>query len=188
MSYFFPSRRARVARPSASSSWHSSWQTTLSRTPPAPLPWPSWPRGDLRARPDLLAPCALGDAIHEGQCRLGPGGGYRRIANNVFPSIKVADRLQQRGRVYAVVFIANAGGTIYDDQMVLRPRPRQVNRQHANAYLDGTFNRTLEIFDIAAAEDVPLWQAAQPIAERNLAAFSDELARRRQRPGKPQTL
>ena len=137
---------------------------------------------------DVLAPCALGDAINEDNVDSVQATAIAGAANNVFSSTKVADRLQERGRVYAVDFIANAGGTIYDDQMVQRPRPPQLDRQQANAYLDGIFSRTLEVFDIAAAEDVALWQAAQSIAERKLSAFSHELARTAQHPGKPATL
>jgi glutamate dehydrogenase/leucine dehydrogenase len=136
---------------------------------------------------DVLAPCALGDAVNEDNVDLVQAAVVAGAANNAFSSTKVADRLQERGRVYAVDFVANAGATIYDDQMARRPRPPRLDEQLANAYLDGIFGRILEVFDIAAAEGVALWQAARFMAERNLSAFSHELDPTAQPPGKPAT-
>ena len=125
---------------------------------------------------DVLAPCALGDAIHAGNVEAIRAQVVAGSANNVFSSADVADRLQRLGCIYAVDFIANAGGLIYDDQMVQRPRPRQFDTQRASAYLDGVFDRTLEVFELAAARDIPFWRAAEQMAERNLAAFSPKRA------------
>jgi leucine dehydrogenase len=61
---------------------------------------------------DVLAPCALGEAIHDGnvdalRCAIVCGS-----ANNVLAEDALADRLRERGILYAPDFIANAGGLI----------------------------------------------------------------------------
>jgi leucine dehydrogenase len=122
---------------------------------------------------DVLAPCALGDAINERNANTVQAKVIAGAANNVFASSAVAEELEGRGQVYAVDFIANAGGIIYDDQMLQRPRPDHFDEARARAYVDGIFDRTLQVFDIAEREQVPLWRAALSLARANLASHSD---------------
>jgi leucine dehydrogenase len=66
----------------------------------------------LGHRCDVLAPCALGGVIDEIsverlECEVLCGA-----ANNVLTSEPIADRLAERGILYAPDFIANAGGLI----------------------------------------------------------------------------
>jgi leucine dehydrogenase len=61
---------------------------------------------------EVLAPCALGEAVDEAnvdalRCRILCGS-----ANNVLADESLAEHLQRRGIVYAPDFIANAGGLI----------------------------------------------------------------------------
>jgi leucine dehydrogenase len=61
---------------------------------------------------DVLAPCALGGTVHEGnvgalRCEILCGS-----ANNVLSDDSLAERLRERGILYAPDFIANAGGLI----------------------------------------------------------------------------
>jgi glutamate dehydrogenase/leucine dehydrogenase len=116
---------------------------------------------------DVLAPCALGDAIDESTVKTVRARVVAGAANNVFSSATVADRLQARGVIYAVDFVANAGGIVYDDQMVQRPRAERFDETRAKHYVDGIFDRTLTVFEIADAEHVPYWQAGLILAERN---------------------
>jgi leucine dehydrogenase len=70
------------------------------------------PEEALRAGVDLLAPCALGGVLDETlaeelHCRIVCGS-----ANNQLSSDEVADRLADRGILYAPDFIVNSGGLI----------------------------------------------------------------------------
>ncbi len=128
---------------------------------------------------DVFAPCALGDAIHEqnvGEIRAKVVAG---AANNAFASTDVADRLQDAGHVYAQDFIANAGALVYDDQVMQRPIPAQLDHERAHAFVDSIFDRTLETFRIAAEERVPYWRAALLLSEANIAAMSAASSDRR---------
>jgi leucine dehydrogenase len=71
------------------------------------------PEGATLSKCDVLAPCALGGAVDEAnadllRCQILCGG-----ANNQLATESLAERLQQRGIVYAPDFIANAGGLIH---------------------------------------------------------------------------
>jgi leucine dehydrogenase len=70
------------------------------------------PRDALRARVDILAPCALGGVIDaqlvpQLRCRIVCGA-----ANNQLASDELAERLQRLGILYAPDFIVNAAGLI----------------------------------------------------------------------------
>jgi leucine dehydrogenase len=75
----------------------------------------SWvdPEAVVLADCDVLAPCALGGTVNESnldalRCQIICGA-----ANNVLADESLAQRLEQRGIVYAPDFIANAGGLIH---------------------------------------------------------------------------
>jgi leucine dehydrogenase len=61
---------------------------------------------------DVLAPCALGGAIHRDNLSSLRCGVVCGSANNVLAEGRLAERLASRGIVYAPDFIANAGGLI----------------------------------------------------------------------------
>jgi leucine dehydrogenase len=61
---------------------------------------------------DVLAPCALGGAIHDGNVEALRCGIVCGSANNVLADDTLAERLHSREIVYAPDFIANAGGLI----------------------------------------------------------------------------
>jgi glutamate dehydrogenase/leucine dehydrogenase len=122
---------------------------------------------------DIFSPCALGDAINESNIEEVRAKVIAGAANNVFSSTAIADRLEAKGIVYAVDFIANAGGIVYDDQMVERPRPSEFDHARAEAYVTGVFDRTLRVFDIADERGIPLWKAALSLAETNRATLTD---------------
>jgi leucine dehydrogenase len=119
-------------------------------------------------RVDILAPCALGDAINDSNVESIAASAIAGAANNVFSSTRVAERIEERGIVYAVDFVANAGGIVYDDQLRTRPKPTDLDREAARAYVDGIYDRTLRVFEIAAEEQVPIWRAGLRLAEENL--------------------
>jgi leucine dehydrogenase len=69
--------------------------------------------GSVMAMPcDVLAPCALGGAIHRGNVGSLRCGIVCGSANNVLAEERLAKQLASRGIVYAPDFIANAGGLI----------------------------------------------------------------------------
>lgn len=119
---------------------------------------------------DVLAPCALGDAIDDRNVERVRARVVCGAANNMIATNAIAERLEQRGIVYAVDFVANAGGIVYDDQMRERPRRDGFDVERAMAYVDGIYDRTLRVFEIADAEQVPLWRAALMLAEANMSA------------------
>jgi leucine dehydrogenase len=125
------------------------------------------PQTALLAECEVLAPCALGGAIGEEnvealRCRILCGA-----ANNVLADESLAERLHDRGIVYAPDFIANAGGLIHVYAEL---------RGHDNAAVDElvdsigvSVERVLQEAD--AAGTTPL-EAARELARRRLAAAS----------------
>lgn len=131
------------------------------------------PKGICAHDVDVLAPCALGDAINDSNVDTIRARVVAGAANNVFSSSVVADQLQARGVIYAVDFVANAGGIVYDDQMVQRPRADHFDEERAKHYVDGIFDRTLMVFEIADAEGVSFWRAGLMLAERSRVASAE---------------
>jgi leucine dehydrogenase len=121
------------------------------------------PEGATLTKCDVLAPCALGGAVDESnadllRCQIVCGG-----ANNVLADESLAERLQQRGIVYAPDFIANAGGLIHVYAEL---------RGHEDEAVDelvGSIEDTIEeVLDAAMeARTTPL-QAALELASRRL--------------------
>lgn len=117
---------------------------------------------------DIFAPYALGAVINDTTlpqltCRVVAGS-----ANNILAEPRHGDALEERGIVYAVDYIANSGGTIFDTD---RLRKGGFDRERAMANVRRIFERTHEVFEIAAADRVPLYKAADRLAERRLAAL-----------------
>ncbi|MCU1397807.1 MAG: Glu/Leu/Phe/Val dehydrogenase dimerization region [Acidimicrobiales bacterium] len=117
---------------------------------------------------DIFAPYALGAVINDGtigrlKCKIVAGS-----ANNIMAEERHGDELQQRGIVYAVDYVANSGGTIFDTD---RFRKGGFQPERAWANVNRVYERTLEVFDIADAENIPYYKAADQLAERRIAAL-----------------
>lgn len=117
---------------------------------------------------DIFAPYALGGVINDettGQltCRVVAGS-----ANNILAEERHGDELERRGIVYAVDYVANSGGTIFDTD---RLRKGGFNRDRAMANVRRIFERIHEIFDLAKASRVPLYRAADLLAEQRIAGM-----------------
>ena len=117
---------------------------------------------------DIFAPYALGavindDTIDRLKCRVVAGS-----ANNILAEERHGDALQARGIVYAVDYVANSGGTIFDTDR-FRKGGFQAERAWANVNL--IYDRILEVFRIADAEHIPYYRAADQLAERRIAAL-----------------
>ncbi len=117
---------------------------------------------------DIFAPYALGavindDTINRLRCKVVAGS-----ANNILAEERHGDELQARGIVYAVDYIANSGGTIFDTD---RFRKGGFQAERAWANVRRVYDRTLEVFAIADTEGIPYYKAADQLAERRIAAL-----------------
>ena len=117
---------------------------------------------------DIFAPYALGavindDTINRLRCKVVAGS-----ANNILAEERHGDELQARGIVYAVDYIANSGGTIFDTD---RFRKGGFQAERAWANVRRVYDRTLEVFAIADSEGIPYYKAADQLAERRIAAL-----------------
>jgi leucine dehydrogenase len=138
----------------------------------------AWARDEVGARicapdeiyaqdADIFAPYALGGVINDdtiGQLKAKVVAG---AANNIFASERHGDQLEERGIVYAVDYVANSGGTIYDTD---RLRKGGFDRERAMANVDRIYDRTHEVFAIAQRDGIPLYRAADRLAEARIAA------------------
>jgi leucine dehydrogenase len=126
------------------------------------------PEEIYRQDADIFAPYALGGILNDVtipqlRCRIVAGS-----ANNILAEERHGDELERRGVVYAVDYVANSGGTIFDTD---RLRKGGFQRDRAMASVRRIFERTHEIFDIAAARQLPLYRAADLLAEQRIAAL-----------------
>jgi len=117
---------------------------------------------------DVFAPYALGGVINDAtipqlRCRIVAGS-----ANNILAEERHGDELERRGLVYAVDYVANSGGTIFDTD---RLRKGGFQRERAMANVRRIFERMHEIFEIAAARQLPLYRAADLLAEQRIAGL-----------------
>ena len=118
---------------------------------------------------DIFAPYALGAVINDDtigrlRCKVVAGS-----ANNILAEERHGDELQRRGIVYAVDYVANSGGTIFDTD---RFRKGGFQAERAWANVRRVYERTLEVFAIADAESIPYYAAADQLAERRIAALN----------------
>ena len=118
---------------------------------------------------DIFAPYALGavindDTIRRLRCKIVAGS-----ANNILAEERHAAALQERGIVYAVDYVANSGGTIFDTDR-FRKGGFQPERAWANVHR--IYERTLEVFTIADADNVTYAAAADRLAERRIESLN----------------
>ena len=112
---------------------------------------------------DIFAPCALGGVINDTtlpqlKVEIVAGG-----SNNQLLEKRHGDMLQERGITYAPDYVANAGGVInvyselagWDSQRSLRKA-------------DEIYHTILGVFEIAEADGIPTYLAADRLAERRL--------------------
>ena len=119
---------------------------------------------------DIFAPYALGAIINDDTIGRFTGKVVAGSANNILAEERHGDELQARGIVYAVDYVANSGGTIFDTD---RFRKGGFQPERAWANVNRVYERTLEVFDIADAEGIPYYRAADQLAERRIAALDN---------------
>jgi leucine dehydrogenase len=132
------------------------------------------PEAELVVDCDVLAPCALGGAIHEGnvdelRCSIVCGS-----ANNVLADDALAERLAAREIIYAPDFIANAGGLIH-----VYGEIHDLSDEETVALAEGIRNSISWVLEAARMRAITPLAAAYAVARERL-----EAARRRGTPAK----
>lgn len=112
---------------------------------------------------DVFAPCALGGTLNATtiprlRCALVVGA-----ANNQLATVEDADRLAQRGILYAPDYVANAGGVIDGARDVCG-----WSAERARAAVEAIFQTMREVLASAAAERITPAAAADRMAEARL--------------------
>lgn len=121
-----------------------------------------------RQEVDIFAPYALGGVINDETIAQLTVRAVAGSANNILAEERHGDELERRGIVYAVDYIANSGGTIFDTD---RLRKGGFNAERAMRNVRRVYDRIHQVFDIAAAERLPLYRAADRLAEQRIASL-----------------
>ncbi|GAC1477881.1 MAG: leucine dehydrogenase [Gemmatimonadaceae bacterium] len=112
---------------------------------------------------DIFAPCALGAVINDDtlpQLKVGIVAG---AANNQLLEQRHGDALEERGILYAPDYVANAGGVINVYGELAGWDAHRALRKAGEIY-----DTTLGVFEIAKADGIPTYVAADRLAERRL--------------------
>jgi len=112
---------------------------------------------------DIFAPCALGGIINDEtipqlKFEIVSGG-----ANNQLLEERHGDVLEQKGILYTPDYVANAGGVINVYGEVAGWGPERALKK-----ADEIYDTVLGVFEIAKAEKIPSYEAADRLAERRL--------------------
>ena len=127
------------------------------------------PADAMTVKCDVLAPCALGEAIDEDnvddlRCEIVCGS-----ANNLLASNSLAERLANRDILYAPDFIANAGGLIN-----VYGELHDLERDRLDELVEGIGDALTRVFELAATRSVSPLDAARAVALERLGAASEE--------------
>src|SRR5712691_11064365 len=114
---------------------------------------------------DVYSPCAMGavlndQTIPELKCRIVCGS-----ANNQLAEERHGDLLDKRSILYAPDYIANAGGTIFDTDRLLKGG---FNRERAMRNVVRIGDRMRQVIALARRERIPTYRAADRLAEERL--------------------
>jgi valine dehydrogenase (NAD+) len=114
---------------------------------------------------DILAPCALGDAITDDNVDIISAGIICGAANNQLAHDGLDERLMARGVLYCPDYVVNSGGVIQvSDEL------HGFDFERARAKTAHIFDTTLEIVGLAEREGVTPTEAADRLAEERMAA------------------
>ncbi len=116
------------------------------------------------AKADIFAPCALGGIINDDTLPVFKFEIISGGANNQLLEERHGNKLEEMGMQYAPDYVANAGGVInvfgevagWDSERALRKA-------------DDIYDTVLQVFEIAKADGIPSYEAADRLAERRLA-------------------
>lgn len=116
---------------------------------------------------DIYAPCALGATLNDEtiprlKCKVVAGAAN----NQLLDEDKHAAALKERGIVYAPDYVINAGGII---NVSLELEEGGYDFPAAVRKIDNIHEALLSVFETARAKDITTHEAAQAVAEANLA-------------------
>src|SRR5919206_261505 len=118
---------------------------------------------------DIFAPYALGAVINDETIPLLRAKVVAGAANNILASDRHGDELIARDIVFAVDYIANSGGTIFDTD---RYRKGGFQPERAMANLRRLGDRMREVFAIADRDRIAYHRAADRLAEQRIEALN----------------
>jgi leucine dehydrogenase len=118
---------------------------------------------------DIFAPYALGAVINDDTIPQLKAKVVAGAANNILAEERHGDELERRDIVYAVDFVANSGGTIFDTD---RYRKGGFQPERAMTNVRRIFERIEEIFDISERDGVAYYRAAEHLAEERIEAMN----------------
>ena len=118
----------------------------------------------LETECDILAPCALGAILNDRtipklRCKVVAGAANNQLENEE----RDGQALHDRGILYAPDFVGNAGGLInvYNEL-------QGYNRDTAMRMARGIHNGMMRLFEIARAQSIPTYRAAERLAEERI--------------------
>jgi valine dehydrogenase (NAD+) len=117
----------------------------------------------LHTAHDVYAPCALGRALDEESVAVLPAQIVCGGANNQLATPEIADRLRERGIVYAPDYLVNAGGVIQ-----VEDERHGFSFARAQARVTGIYDVALQVFRVADDEGVSPAVAADRLAEQRM--------------------
>lgn len=112
---------------------------------------------------DVYAPSALGATINDDTLEVLKVDIVAGAANNVLAEARHGDELHKRGVLYAPDYVANAGGLINVCGELNGWAPERAMRKAGDIYAT-----LLRIFELAEAEGIPTYRAADRIAEERI--------------------
>jgi leucine dehydrogenase len=113
---------------------------------------------------DVFAPCALGAIINDIsisqlQTTIIAGAANNQLAHSIH-----GKKLQEKGILFAVDYVINAGGLIFAASKYLHSNEAQVNNQ-----IDGIYTSLTEIFTHSVNDNLPTNEIADRLAQEKLA-------------------
>jgi leucine dehydrogenase len=117
------------------------------------------------ANADIFSPCALGGIINDKTIPMLKAYIVAGGANNQLLEERHGEELQRLGILYAPDYVANAGGVINVFGEVAG-----WDAQRALDKADDIYDTILKVFEIADAQHIPTYAAADRLAEQRLAA------------------
>jgi leucine dehydrogenase len=113
---------------------------------------------------DVFAPCALGAIINDVTINQLQTTIIAGAANNQLARTYHGQQLHEKGILYAIDYVINAGGLIFAASKYLNTPEEQVQRQ-----IDGIGKALIEIFTRAQHENQPVSVIADTLAQEKIA-------------------
>jgi leucine dehydrogenase len=114
---------------------------------------------------DIFAPCALGGVLNSRtipqlKCRVVAGG-----ANNQLAEPEDANRLKERGILYAPDYVINVGGAMF----LIGMETQNLSQEHVENEITGGIQNVLtQIFELSITKEITTEAAARQVAEKRL--------------------